>query len=110
MPDAVGECLIVETVQPADADRTEGSPNRGIAAFREEVPAEIPACLFPLAEHGRKGQKTEIDIVVVKLLLHAWVGGQVDEVVKGVKEKMVFRKPCRLHRMSERPLAAPVII
>lgn len=110
IPEAEDVSFVMEPGNTAAFDDAKSPPDGRIAAFcKKSFPIILVKCLF-CAEHGRQGQKTLIGIIVEKLFFHAGVHRKVDQLVIGIEEQPVFRKPSTIHGVGEGAAAASVII
>lgn len=110
IPEAEDVSFVMEPGNTAAFDAAKSPPDGRIAAFcKKSFPIILVKCLF-CAEHGRQGQKTLIGIIVEKLFFHAGVHRKVDQLVIGIEEQPVFRKPSTIHGVGEGAAAASVII
>ena len=98
MADAESIDLIVEAGDLFEPDTAKSPPNGRIAALFAESFFQTGLSALHGAEYGREGQETLIDIIIEKLFFHARVYGKVDQLVIGIEQQTVFRKPALIHR------------
>lgn len=110
MADAESIDLIVKAGDLFEPDTAKSPSDGRITALLAESFFKTGLSALHGAEYGREGQETLINIIIEKLFFHARVYGKVDQLVVGIEQQTVFRKPALIHRVGEGTAAASIII